>query len=190
MTRDKILKAALAVFSKKGYHKAQMDEIAQKAKVAKGTIYYQFRSKSRLFAEMLSEGFEDILTGIRKELRSDLPFIDHFYRIIDKTIRLYLKHADLMSVFLNEVSSGLDKDVIKEIENTRERFVLFLIEMIEEGQNKGYLKQTDRRITAIGLVSLIDGLCNYQMKNPKTADPDDIVEAVFIILSSGLVKPK
>jgi len=48
--REKTLIAAGLVFSKKGFYRATMDEIAQEAAVAKGTLYYNFSGKSRLFA--------------------------------------------------------------------------------------------------------------------------------------------
>ena len=47
-TRDKILSAAQEVFSQNGYYTATMDMIAEKAEVAKGTLYYNFPSKVAL----------------------------------------------------------------------------------------------------------------------------------------------
>ena len=78
-SREKILVAATTLFYEKGFHAAKMDEIAQKAGVAKGTLYYNFPSKSRLFAATVVEGMEDIQNRIAAELDSDLPFIDHFH---------------------------------------------------------------------------------------------------------------
>ena len=44
-----ILEATLAVFGEVGYHKARIEDIAERAGVAKGTIYLYFPSKKDLF---------------------------------------------------------------------------------------------------------------------------------------------
>ena len=71
--RKKILEAAATVFSQKGFHQAKMDEIAKQAGVAKGTLYYNFSGKSKLFAATVTEGMEKIIGQVEKELESDLP---------------------------------------------------------------------------------------------------------------------
>lgn len=45
ITRQDILRAAEALFSTLGYEQTSVDDIAQKANVAKGTFYYNFPSK-------------------------------------------------------------------------------------------------------------------------------------------------
>ncbi len=49
-----ILAAAFRQFSKNGYHKTNLDDVAKSLKIARGTIYLYFRSKREVF-ETLSE---------------------------------------------------------------------------------------------------------------------------------------
>ena len=61
---EQIYEAALKVFSKRGYYKADMDLIAQKAKIGKGTVYRYFESKKNLFIScMVIFPIQVILTG-------------------------------------------------------------------------------------------------------------------------------
>jgi len=53
-TRNKILSVANNLFSKFGFHKTSMDEIAKIARKAKGSLYYHFASKEDLFKEVVS----------------------------------------------------------------------------------------------------------------------------------------
>ncbi|MGE5507970.1 MAG: TetR/AcrR family transcriptional regulator [Chitinophagales bacterium] len=53
----RILDAAYRVFSEKGYHEARVEEIAELAGVAKGTVYLYFSSKQELYLAMLDELF-------------------------------------------------------------------------------------------------------------------------------------
>jgi len=54
-TRDKILVVADRLFSRFGFHKTSMDEIAKIARKAKGSLYYHFSSKEDLFMEVVSK---------------------------------------------------------------------------------------------------------------------------------------
>ena len=54
-TRKKILSVANKLFSKFGFHKTSMDEIAKIARKAKGSLYYHFASKEELFKEVVSK---------------------------------------------------------------------------------------------------------------------------------------
>jgi AcrR family transcriptional regulator len=53
-TKDKILSVANKLFSRFGFHKTSMDEIAKIARKAKGSLYYHFASKEDLFKEVVS----------------------------------------------------------------------------------------------------------------------------------------
>lgn len=46
---ERILRAAEAVFSKKGYRQATLDEIVKIADTGKGTVYKYFNNKENLF---------------------------------------------------------------------------------------------------------------------------------------------
>ena len=54
-TKDKILTVAEKLFSRFGFHKTSMDEIAKIARKAKGSLYYHFASKEDLFTEVVAK---------------------------------------------------------------------------------------------------------------------------------------
>ncbi|NQU81131.1 MAG: TetR/AcrR family transcriptional regulator [Bacteroidetes bacterium] len=54
-TRYKIVTVATNLFSRFGFHKTSMDEIAKIARKAKGSLYYHFASKEELFKEVVSK---------------------------------------------------------------------------------------------------------------------------------------
>ena len=53
-TKESILSVADKLFSRFGFHKTSMDEIAKIARKAKGSLYYHFASKEDLFKEVVS----------------------------------------------------------------------------------------------------------------------------------------
>ncbi len=51
-TRDRLVRAALELFTTQGYHASTTPQIAQRAQVAEGTIYRHFESKEQLLNEI------------------------------------------------------------------------------------------------------------------------------------------
>ena len=59
-TKRLIFKAAIKVFSQNGYNGTTMDDIAKEANVAKGTLYYHFKSKEEIFKFIINGGMDII----------------------------------------------------------------------------------------------------------------------------------
>lgn len=57
-TRRLIAEAAVRVAARRGISAASMDEIAEEAGVAKGSLYYNFASKDAIFEQVMRDGFE------------------------------------------------------------------------------------------------------------------------------------
>ncbi|WP_226487075.1 TetR/AcrR family transcriptional regulator [Streptomyces parvulus] len=55
-TRQKLYEAAVTLIAEQGFSATTVDEIAERAGVAKGTVYYNFASKAVLFEELLRHG--------------------------------------------------------------------------------------------------------------------------------------
>ncbi|GAA4278607.1 TetR/AcrR family transcriptional regulator [Aquimarina mytili] len=94
-TKQKLLSTASKTFSKYGFYKTSMDEIAKSARKAKGSLYYHFNSKELLFREVvLSE-----LTFLKEELTLIFENHDADSREI---IRAYMiKRMEVMNISIN-----------------------------------------------------------------------------------------
>ncbi|WP_274557440.1 TetR/AcrR family transcriptional regulator [Streptomyces spiramyceticus] len=55
-TRQKLYEAAVTLIAEQGFSSTTVDQIAERAGVAKGTVYYNFKSKTELFEELLRHG--------------------------------------------------------------------------------------------------------------------------------------
>ena len=65
--RSAILRAAVEVFSERGYFGARMREVADRAGVADGTLYLYFDGKEHLLVSVLEEYAGAFLTGARRD---------------------------------------------------------------------------------------------------------------------------
>src|SRR2546423_7002474 len=90
-TRQKLYEAAVDLIAERGYSATTVDDIAERAGVAKGTVYYNFPSKPALFEELLRHGvgllttqFRDAVTGLPPReavaalIRAQLEYIQRY----------------------------------------------------------------------------------------------------------------
>jgi len=71
-TRQRLYEAAVELIAEQGFSATTVDDIALRAKVAKGTVYYNFKSKNDLFEELLRHGIE-LLTDEFRAAVQGLP---------------------------------------------------------------------------------------------------------------------
>ena len=62
-TRERLLDAALTVFSRRGYYAASVDEVAAEAGHSKGAVYSNFSNKEELFLALIDRRFESDVQG-------------------------------------------------------------------------------------------------------------------------------
>ncbi|MGW1195393.1 TetR/AcrR family transcriptional regulator [Streptomyces sp. NPDC002536] len=65
-TRRKLFEAAVTLIAEQGFSSTTVDEIAERAGVAKGTVYYNFASKTVLFEELLRHGIELLTDSLQR----------------------------------------------------------------------------------------------------------------------------
>ena len=97
--REAILAAALEEFAINGFAGTRLDDIAQRAKIAKGTIYLYFADKETLFQELLRAMFAPIVKGFEQMPADDVPTRDIIERIV--------------ALFVRDVIGTRRKDVIR-----------------------------------------------------------------------------
>ena len=93
-----IIDAAAKVFSKKGFHKAKIEEIAKEAGIGKGTIYEYFASKEELFKEMLSSISREYIRVF--DSRSHASAVGQIREIIKQHFNFMRMNKDLARIII------------------------------------------------------------------------------------------
>ena len=65
---QRIIKAALKVFAKKGFYNSKVSEIAKEAEVADGTIYLYFKNKDDILISVFETEMKTMINNMKKEL--------------------------------------------------------------------------------------------------------------------------
>ena len=81
--RDAILAAALEEFSARGFAAARLDDVAQRAGVAKGTIYLYFADKEALFQELIRAELSPWSARSMQASHADMPIRRFAERLVE-----------------------------------------------------------------------------------------------------------
>ncbi len=101
-----ILDAALQVFSAQGFAAARLDDVAEKAGVAKGTIYLSFEDKEDLFEQMLLRAIQPVLERVQALAAApSLPLDELLKRMFD-VFRTHVMETSRRDIILLVLSEG------------------------------------------------------------------------------------
>jgi AcrR family transcriptional regulator len=122
-TRERLVRAALELFTSKGYHETTTPLIAGRAGIAEGTIYRHFASKDELFNEIYRAGIRLFLGVVREadpreRCGERLRHVARRWR--DLALRepalLRLVFSDLATQLVDEKSHAIARDLHAELE--------------------------------------------------------------------------
>jgi len=103
--REAILQAGLTVFAAEGYAATKLDDVADKAGVAKGTIYIHFKDKQDLFEQMVRDAVLPVIARLEGIAETpDLPAELVFKALFDlfRTEVLETKRKDVLRLVMTE----------------------------------------------------------------------------------------
>ena len=126
--KEIIITSAKELFTKYGYKKVSMDEVAKKSGVTKKTIYSYFQDKESLFKTIFEKEIEEITKKINLNEDSKEPF----FNIVTKDIYYMLEYLKIYDdKIINYIEEKLKKEIklknIKPCDTHLTAFILYKI---------------------------------------------------------------
>ena len=177
--KQEIMEAAMMLFEEKGIQKTSISDIARKLNVAKGLIYYYFRSKDELIAYVI-EAFSMVVDAqIRHIMQNDeLDFYGKLGAILNLFFSSIREHPTLMHI--TPGNSGLFEYIKTRLS---EIAILHAGALIEEGKKEGFI---ENKYPGYMLKILISGIADLYMEG--VTDPN--IHRVLIEEALGIPEGK
>ncbi|MGO9567047.1 MAG: TetR/AcrR family transcriptional regulator [Desulfomonilaceae bacterium] len=186
--RSRILQAALDEFSDKGYHASTIDSIAERAGIAKGTVYRYFNTKEGLFNALK----EDTISEFVEHARHDLSQEEDVLKIIESVIKNYLSFFEKNSAFFKVIIQE-QKDFGREFS---EKFINELILALPglkrrcwKASRNGHLKQMNYFTVFFGIIGFLNGVIQKWLHEGAEGSLLNEIETVKEVLFYGFVVP-
>ncbi|MCW8892906.1 MAG: TetR/AcrR family transcriptional regulator [Deltaproteobacteria bacterium] len=191
--RQEILEAALELFSGKGFHNVSIQEIAQKAEFAIGTLYKFFENKEDLYKALVLEQSDKFHNGLVQAIEESDDEIEKLRNCVRAKGEIFKDNISMIRLYFAEtrgssfnIMAGLDLDI-------RERYGHFLetlASVFASGmEKKRFKKIADPYHLAVAIDSLTNAFLFLWLeapdRHPYPEDPDAILDILF----KGLVDP-
>ena len=181
LTKNRIIKAAEQVIGKKGYYNASINDIAQRAKVAPGTIYIYFDDKYSLYCFLLQQYGHNIrkeiaraTAGLTDRLQIEREGLLAFLKIVRKFPHMYKIIWE--SLFINqELFVGYYEEFAR-------RYIMQLDAISDE------LIEVDHTVLAYALMGISNFIGLKYVFFDQDADLEYVADEVTKMLRLGMMK--
>src|SRR5262245_54937947 len=141
VTRQRLLDAALSVFSKQGYDATRLEDIAEAAEVTRGAIYHHFGGKVELYNALIQERFARANQVIQDVMAEDGTPLQILRRLMIRSLEYLEEDADYRAVqelvsFKTTVLPELEEGIRMKNEGTN-AFIGYLAQMVAQGIEAG-----------------------------------------------------
>lgn len=182
--RERILRAAIKVFARKGFYATRVSEIAKAAGVADGTIYLYFKNKDDVLVSIFEDRITKLIDFLRAELEKAEGVEAKVRVVIETQLGLLEEQRDLAEVVTVNLrqSSRLLKQYAAPLFT---EYLELIASVIAEGQRDGVLRDDlNPRIVARGLWGALDGVAlTWALGGPKRGTPESLRRAASQIAS-------
>ncbi|RII18276.1 HTH-type transcriptional repressor KstR2 [Streptomyces sp. YIM 130001] len=158
-TRAKLYEAAVTLIAEQGFSATTVDEIAERAGVAKGTVYYNFASKAELFEELLRYGVGLLTESLQRAADETAERGGSKVDALDAMIRAGLGFIDTYPAFTQLYVAELwrtNRAWQSTLLVVRQQAVAVVEEVLREGVAADELSsELDIPLTAAALVGMV-----------------------------------
>lgn len=163
--RTQILAEAIQVFGDKGYHAANIADIAKRLGLGHGTFYRYFKSKLDIFDAVVDGIIAAITDLVLAESATTSGSLDEYRAQLDRIGRRFLaifeQHRRLARLVFHE-GLVVDATIGAKVRQVMELFARFTEAYLENGKTKGFLRaDLDTAITARAINAMIFESINH-----------------------------
>lgn len=187
---QRIIHAAIKVFSQKGFFHAKVADVAKAADVADGTIYLYFKNKDDLLVSIFEHSIDYFIQTASEELRNVTDPVERLKKFIALHLLSVKKNPNLAQVLQVELRSS--SKFMKEYKPEKFFEYLRLLEnIIVDGQDKGVF---NRSVNAAMIVRSIFGAIDelaleWVLTKKKRYDIEEAANYLSALLLNGIRNP-
>lgn len=165
MKRQKsdIIKAASALFHKKGYKATTLQEIAAEVNMEAPSLYNHIQSKQEILSDLLLRVATKFIEGITSINESSLTGIERLERVIELHISLSSKYPDTMSLMRAEYVHLAD-DSYRAYVQLKDDYEAQFNKIIEDSIKEGEITNLNKDLIIFNLLSTLGSIYAWMIK--------------------------
>lgn len=184
--KQQITDAARELFSNFGYKSVSVDQIAQKANVAKGTVYLYFKDKDDLFFNLVRELLGEIKDFVDSVENKKLSLMDEIHQVVYNLLMLRTKQKFLYRISreANELRTPNACSMMKMIED---QMINYLEKKLNEAVEQHIIKPCNTAVLSFAIFKVYTALAFEWEVDHEPLNESQIAESVGLFLKEGLL---
>ncbi|MEK4329618.1 TetR/AcrR family transcriptional regulator [Paenibacillus sp. FSL R7-0312] len=166
-----ILDAAYELFGSGGFYETKMSEVAERAGIAKGTVYLYFKSKEELFMAVTRRDCEGFLEQLEAKLSSCSILTDKLSVIAEHHLFYYYERKQHTKLFFRAPNNN--PELVEYMAQFMEAYMQAVVTVLLEGG------ATEPELMAKAYIGMLDRLKMDILFNPEFAEEDAHKRAKF-----------
>ncbi|MBI5546509.1 MAG: TetR/AcrR family transcriptional regulator [Deltaproteobacteria bacterium] len=153
--RESILRAAVHVFAKKGYHGCRIADVAREAGVAYGLVYHYFQNTEDLLRSVFEESFGHFVRMLEAIAATEGPVVQKVEEVATAAFDAYQNDPESIRVLVLEI---LRSPVFREAEQRQafQEAIGHIASVLRRGVERGELRSIDPFLGATALFGAIE----------------------------------
>ena len=174
--RKQIHDAALQVFAENGYKRANTQEIAYKAGICKGLLFYYFKNKQSLCLHLLNWAIEQIEIQLKDDIHQSKDFFQRLESGTQKKLEFFEKMPFLLDFSLRMYYTT-DKEIAPSIQNAIVKMTNILFDRyFSDIDTQKFKPGISPQMVLNQMIYLCDGYLHQQMLRHQPISMENILQ--------------
>ncbi len=160
-SKARIIIAARKLFAEKGFENTSVDQLAEAAQVAKGTIYVHFKTKDEILLVLLQEALDQIRRIVGESTAGSRPFTECFRILVKELLELCERNKELFCILSTEKEKlmqpgcSFKKELQSVLTRQNAEMQTQLTRFLKRGIEDGVLRKTEPEEAALLLMAIL-----------------------------------
>jgi len=187
--RDRIMRAAEALFAEHGFEATSIGEIALRAHVNRALLYYYFEHKEDLYHQLLQEGVDKLRETVLAAVNTTTSARDAIQTFLKGYLQIAQHNPGLVRIVYREIVGAQrgdqeSKALVQQFMQT----IAQMVQVLERGVQTGELIPHDTSKTVYLLLGMVNVFVTLNYLEQASYPIEEIVEHILRVFFGGLGK--
>lgn len=181
---ERILDAALEVFSRKGYKDAAVDDIVAASQTSKGGVYFYFPNKQAIFLSLLDRMARMLLSRAEQAMADEPNLLLKGDAALLTMLRTFAGHRVLARLFLVE-ALGAGREFNMKMLETHTAFAALITRHLDELVAAGLVAPLDTQLAGVAWFGGVNEVVRRWVLTGEPANLEDVYPPLRDLLRRG-----
>jgi len=188
-TKATIIKAAISLFAKNGFHNTSIAQITEMCQLSKGALYWHFEDKEDLLMAVIDQVRQEWKDVLRKNLKRNWSAQKKMENILDLFVETTLENKERYVIFIVLIAefTEVDERFERALREGFMEFFEFIAQIIDDGKSEGSIhKDINTNLMAIAFMGVWQGILLQWLLNRNEVRLESLVNCLRSMVFDGL----